>query len=142
MTIWIIFLFNEKFVFLPYISVNCLIFQHNDNLEFYSCAKVFPSDYTKSCLSVAHNIIVWFYYHLLLTKNSFILTKTYFGIFGYFSNKERLLQKNLDFNFHQLSGLLKIFKSLGRPWTWTIFKIIEMFVFLDCSLLNFFNIPA
>lgn len=44
-------------------------------------------------MSKAHCIIVWSYYHELLTKKSSILAGTHFGIFRYFSNKREVSTK-------------------------------------------------
>ena len=122
------------FVFAPYSWVNYLLFQHNHHLNFFMC--------------LAHGIIVWLYYHLLLRENLFFSTKTLFGIFRYFWNKrERLQQKKYEtagilclwetltlFSFYYLE---KDFQFRGRPWTWTIFKFIEKFVFVPYLWVNY-----
>ena len=67
----------------------CIIIRIN----FLCVFRVFLLDYIKSYLSVAHYTIIWFYYHLLLSKNSFILTKANFSFLRCFSNKREASAK-------------------------------------------------
>ena len=118
-----------KIQFVTYITFNlfCIICQNRQTHAkkfcmiitlIFVCAKLSLLDFIKSYLSLVHCIIVWFYYHLLLTKNYFILSKTYFYIFGYSSKKREAFEKNgnsrnffltVHFNFHKFSGLEKTF---------------------------------
>ena len=69
----------------------CIIIRIN----FLCVFRVFLLDYIKSYLSVAHYTIIWFYYHLLLSKNSFILTKANFSFLRCFSNKREASAKKI-----------------------------------------------
>ena len=100
----------------------------------FSCVKVLHLDYIKSYLPVVHHIIVWFYYHLLKTKNSSILTKSHFGIFRYFcSTREDSVKK---------SGIAELF---CLQWSLTLvisYDLKKLFKFKKWPSTFFFRKPS
>ena len=144
-----------KIQFVTHITFNlfCIICQNRQTHPkkfcmmitlIFVCAKLSLLDFIKSYLSLLHCIIVWFYYHLLLTKNYFILSKIYFYIFRYSSKKREAFEKNGNSrNFFlrctltsiRFQDLKKLFNFLERLWVSLIFvhnHNAEFFCVLKC----------
>ena len=58
--------------------------------------KVLPTLYQKNYFLLVYCINVWFYCHPIFAKNSLILTKIIFGIFGCLENKNNSREKNCE----------------------------------------------